>query len=595
MKHLEQLDPGIAEGGRNWELGCLAAQLLARSRTALGGIVVHAAHGPVLEAWLNGISQLYADRPIVKLPPHVSDERLSGGLDLTETLRTGAPCYANSILASADKGLLILPSADRLDHRKAALIAACIDAGGMTVPNTKGQTWKQAKFDVIAIDESEPDENGVASCLADRLALHVTLNGIRSPQSASGPDFPSSPVGGLGCEATNRAVIGQQDCETICRVGSQLGISSQRALMFASRAAQFNAALHGRVHVEESDLEVAVSLVLAARATQVPAEPQEETEDCQPEPETQEAERTESTDGLQHGEEQIERLVDTARAVLPSGLLDGVQTFRKAAPRPSFGRAGVQQKNRHRGARIGTLRGKPERGAQLALHATLLAAAPFQPLLRKLPIRQGVNAKTRLTVLPSHLRVYRRSSKSETLTIFAVDASGSSALHRLAEVKGAVELLLAECYVRRDQIGLIAFRKTSADLLLPPTSAVARARRCLAQLPGGGGTPLAKALEMSLQLAHQARRQGTEAHIVLLTDGRANIDREGKPGRKQAMSDAMKLAERFRSDEVQALLIDTAPMANPQSAELAAAMQARYMALPKANAHVIREAVGFLR
>lgn len=594
MKHLEQLDSGIAEGGRNWELGCLAAQLLGRSRAALVGIVVRAAHGPALETWLNGVSKLYANRPIVKLPPHVSDERLLGGLDLTETLRTGTPSYANSILASANQGLVILPSADRLDHRKAAVIAACMDAGGITVPDNTGRNWKQAKFDVIAIDESEPDENGVASCLADRLALHVTLNGIRSPQSASGHSFPSSPIG-LGCEVTSRAVISQQDCETICRVCSQLGISSQRASMFACRAAQFNAALHGREHVGQSDLAVAVSLVLAARATRVPVEAQEETEDCQPEPETQEAEHIESTDGLQHGEQQIERLVDTARAVLPSGLLDGVQTFRKAAPRPSFGRAGLEQKNRHRGARIGTLRGKPERGAKLALHATLLAAAPFQPLLRKLPIRQGVNAKTRLTVLPSHLRVYRRSSKSETLTIFAVDASGSSALHRLAEVKGAVELLLAECYVRRDQIGLIAFRKTSAELLLPPTSAVARARRCLAQLPGGGGTPLAKAMEMSLQLAHQARRQGTEAHIVLLTDGRANIDREGKPGRKQAMADAMKLAECFRSDEVQALLIDTAPMANPQSAELAAAMQARYMALPKANAHVIREAVGFLR
>ena len=75
------------------------------------------------------------------------------------------------------------------------------------------------------------------------------------------------------------------------------------------------------------------------------------------------------------------------------------------------------------------------------------------------------------------IRILRFQQKSETATLFVVDASGSAALNRLAEAKGAVELLLADCYVRRDRVALIAFRGTTAELLLPPTTSLVRARR----------------------------------------------------------------------------------------------------------------------
>ena len=138
--------------------------------------------------------------------------------------------------------------------------------------------------------------------------------------------------------------------------------------------------------------------------------------------------------------------------------------------------------------------------------------------------------RPRILIRKDDFRIARFKQRSETTTIFVVDASGSAALHRLAEAKGAVELLLADCYVRRDQVALIAFRGISAELLLPPTRSLARAKRSLAGLPGGGGTPLAAGLDAAFALADLILRKGQTPTVILLTDGRANVARDGGAG-----------------------------------------------------------------
>ncbi len=93
-------------------------------------------------------------------------------------------------------------------------------------------------------------------------------------------------------------------------------------------------------------------------------------------------------------------------------------------------------------------------------------------------------------------------------------------MDRLGEAKGAVEMLLADCYVRRDEVALIAFRGAGADLLLPATRSLTRAKRSLAALPGGGGTPLASGLAAAESLAEEVRRKGRTPTLVVITDGR---------------------------------------------------------------------------
>jgi magnesium chelatase subunit D len=161
----------------------------------------------------------------------------------------------------------------------------------------------------------------------------------------------------------------------------------------------------------------------------------------------------------------------------------------------------------------------------------------------------------------------------------------------MAEAKGAVELLLADCYVRRDRTALIAFRGKAAELLLPPTRSLQRARKSLADLPGGGGTPLAAGMEQSMLIADQVRRSGGVPLVVFLTDGKANIARDGTAERGAALRDAEAAARAIRLAGVRTLMIDLSDTRSGPARKLAEAMGAEYLPLPHADAARISASV----
>jgi magnesium chelatase subunit D len=164
-------------------------------------------------------------------------------------------------------------------------------------------------------------------------------------------------------------------------------------------------------------------------------------------------------------------------------------------------------------------------------------------------------------------------------------------LNRLAEAKGAVELLLAESYQRRDQVALLAFRGTGAQILLPPTRSLVRAKRSLSSLPGGGGTPLAAGIDAGFLLAEAVRRVGDTPSLVLLTDGRANVTLAGAGGRAQAEQEAIAAGRRLRAAGHRILFLDISPRPGEQARLLAAEMGALYLPLPYANAKTVSNAV----
>jgi len=391
-----------------------------------------------------------------------------------------------------------------------------------------------------------------------------------------------------------------------------LGADSMRASLLALRAARAAAALDGREAVESEDAELAARLVLGPRATRLPAAPapEEDLEATAPEPASDppesesESESPESTAAAPQPEPADsesanspttdELILEAARATIPAGLLaqlaSGVSPPAQGGP---SGRMGIARAARLRGRPVGTRPGTPRDGARLALIDTLRAAAPWQTI-RRAQVR-GVSSshgtRPKVEVRASDFRIARLQDRAETTTIFVVDASGSSALHRLAEAKGAVELLLADCYVRRDRVAVIAFRGRMAEVLLAPTRSLARAKRALAGLPGGGGTPLAAGIDSAFSLAEGIARRGGTPVVVLLTDGRANVSRDGTGGRERAESDAQESARALRSSGHASLLIDTSPQPRAPGLHLAQAMGAVYLPLPNADAKGVSRAV----
>ncbi|MEQ8967896.1 MAG: VWA domain-containing protein, partial [Azospirillaceae bacterium] len=197
----------------------------------------------------------------------------------------------------------------------------------------------------------------------------------------------------------------------------------------------------------------------------------------------------------------------------------------------------------------------------------------------------------RLIIHPADIRLRRYEDRSDRLVIFTVDASGSAAMARMAEAKGAVELMLAQAYAKRDQVALIAFRGEGAEILLSPTRSLVQAKRQLAGLPGGGGTPLAAGLDAAMAVVEAERRQGRTATLVVLTDGKANVARDGTGGRERAGADAEASARRVRAAGVTALVVDTSARPREAARELAAAMGAAYLPLPRADGAALSTAV----
>jgi magnesium chelatase subunit D len=135
----------------------------------------------------------------------------------------------------------------------------------------------------------------------------------------------------------------------------------------------------------------------------------------------------------------------------------------------------------------------------------------------------------RLEVAAEDLHQKVRAGRHGTLILFVVDASGSmAALQRMEMVKATVLALLRDAYERRDEVGVIAFRGTKAELLLAPTRSVDTAERQLRDLPTGGRTPLAHALQVASEVLSRSCGAGRpEPLLIILSDGKANVPIDG--------------------------------------------------------------------
>ena len=613
-----------------WLRALQVAQLLVINPHGLGGVILRARSGPVRDRWLaylNNVAQLGGMRmPLRKMPLGISDENLIGGIDLDQTLRSGKAVLRQGLLAQCNQQLLLMPMAERIEVGAVAKVVGALDNGFIAIERD-GQSRKiESHFGVVALDEGIEDDEQANEKIRQRTAflLNLDILGWRDLPETDDDFLPDTQSIEYAREKFAEVTVNEDSLNALVGVAEQLGVISIRALSLAIHTAKCLAAFDREDQVTSMHLQRAIALVLSPRATRMPqsAPPEEEIPpesdeqaenaqdplDQEPLPPPPEIPPPDPTDNQNKEEEQEDQKLETeeqnpqaledeilesAQAAIPADLLARLADLAQLkTPKGMGGKTGAVKVGRMRGRPLGNMPGMPEGGKTLSIIDTLRAAVPWQGVRRAEMKAAGKSIPHgKIIIRKEDFRIKRYQERTQTLTMFIVDASGSSAMHRLAEAKGAVELLLAECYVRRDQVAVMSFRGSTAELVLAPTRSLVRAKRALSGLPGGGGTPLSRAIDESFEIASASMRKGLTPALVFLTDGRANIAKDGSPGRPKAMADAQQSARSASLRSFKSLWIDTSPQARDEGKAMAALLGSMYLPLPNAGANEVSQAI----
>jgi magnesium chelatase subunit D len=601
-------------GQSAWFDAQTTAALLAIDPHGLGGICVKSQFGPIRDAWFAFLTtQIAPGAHFQKIPLQIQDEQLLGGLDLEATLQYGKPVYSTGLLAKSHGGFIVLPMAERISPHTIAHILQVVDRGEVRHPQKIAELTPCA-FGMIAFDEGIAPDESMHPRLAEHMAFEVRLDQLSLNDCTDSLEITPAVI----AEAKQR--LPKIECdpsfiESLLQSAAAFGVDSIRAGLFAVRAAKAMAALRNQNAVTEDEVVDAARLVLTHRATRMPssreepdAEPDSAEDEEQPnedqnksEQEPQEQDdpnqgKDSDTDANQpkenmeqpSAEDLEELLIEAIRAGIPPNALAQLTAGlgRANSKQGSKGQFGQLQKNANSGRPAESWRGLPKGGKRLDLLKTIRAAVPWQTMRQaesKMTLSSQNKQRSRIQIRADDLHVKRYQQRQGVVTIFLVDASGSSATQRLAEAKGAVEQLLADCYIRRDEVAMIALRGRTADVVLPPTRSLVRAKRNLAALPGGGGTPLATGFAAVNEMALSIRRKGMTPLIVVMTDGVANVTLEGVGGRERAHQDALQTARQLRVAGHAILFIDTASAPQELAEALANEMNAQYLPLPYIN------------
>jgi magnesium chelatase subunit D len=501
--------------------------------------------------------------PFITLPLGATEDRVVGTLDLQQALNGATRAFQPGLLAAAHRGILYIDEVNLLpDH----LVDVLLDAAAMGVNSVQREglsVTHPARFTLIGTMNLE--EGDLRPQLLDRFGLMVEVTAPRDKTLRS--EVVRRRIAYEADQAAYAAAWSQEQqalreqlataqrflpevtlddglLDLISHLCCEFEVVSLRADIVIHKAARALAALSGRLQATPADVRGAAELALPHRRRRKPfeqpgldkerldelmqqAQQQNNREDsCDEDPEQENS----GQDGESEDQQQVFAAAaagNAPRIVVDTNSRQPVAGKRNTATDTPRGRV---------------VRAVPNQNPDsLAIGATLRSAA-----LRDV---------TDFRVTKHDLHQQIRSGKSANLILFIVDASGSMAAQRRMEaVKGAVLTLLTDAYQQRDQVAVISFRGESAHLLLPPTRSVDLAGQQLTELPTGGRTPLAHALQLALETLDKTNGNNMPPLLVLLSDGKANVvlNDGGDP-----WQETLKFAELLADRGIPALVLDT--------------------------------------
>jgi magnesium chelatase subunit D len=532
----------------------------------------------------NQITAVEKKTPVVDLPLGATEDRVVGSLNVERAIKEGIKALEPGILAAANRGILYIDEVNLLDDHVADVLLDAAAMGVNIVEREGVSVAHPSKF--ILVGTMNPEEGEIRPQLLDRFGLQVSVAGIEDVEQRMqiakiAEAFDLDPEG-FAKEWQQEQVDMKQKISRARQLLSQvsmsddllrliastcidLGVKTHRAEIVITRTAKTIAAFDGRTEVNQEDVKKAMELALAHRMRSRPFEPptlnkerlEKSMSQKQHEHQHQDQKPEQQKKNEQQPQEPSEQKdTDQKQAAKPQERIFEIGT-------PIDVRAITMPRKRDRiarrktsGRRMNTLalrnRGRylrqkmPQEGKDIAIDATIRAAAPYQR------IRSGPNA---IIVKGEDIREKERVGKTSAVVLFVVDASGSmGANQRMESAKGAVLSLLMDSYQKRDKIGMIAFKGKEAEIILPPCTSVDLALGRLRELPTGGTTPLSAGLSRGLQLLQGELRKDEESKLmmVLISDGRAN---EGMGGKIK--DELMAISERIKHLGIHTIVIDS--------------------------------------
>ena len=613
------------------------ALLIALVNPKAGGLLIGGRKGTAKSVLARSTKELIEPKQFIDLPLNVTEDMLFGSIDIEYAVSKGQKRFAPGILARANENVLYI---DEVNLLRQELLLAVLDANaaGMNQVERDGISFTHP-VQLTVLATMNPEEGVLPQHILDRFGMYVDVASemeleqrvkIMRQALAYGSDVASFREEYATVTQELRAKIARalellpqiqlSDAMLIlaAQMVSQALCAGHRAEIYLLEAAKALAALAGRAYVLAKDVEEAAQFVLPHRMRK-PPEPQEpeaseqdsseqgedesENNDDEAQDNTEDNSRDDNNlppppldnnddgaaDDEQDKNEQDEKdaqepkqnndqlapeeqIADIDKSFrLPKMLLDlgKDRNIRRGSGKRSSTRTDLKQ---GRYVRAELPKAKVE---DLAFDATIRAAAPFQKM------REDNGCA--LNIKQEDLRQKVREKRIGNTFLFAVDASGSmGARERMRAVKGAIFYMLQEAYQKRDRVGMIAFRRQKAELLLPITRSVDLAQKCLAELPTGGKTPLADGLAVALQTLSMLNKHDSELEpiLVLVTDGRANAtEADGD----DPVASALKMAERIGKAKITSVVIDTESdfIKLGLAKRVAAAMGANYYTLQR--------------
>lgn len=593
------------------------------------------------------------DCPFIELPLGCTEDRLVGSLDVQASMEAGRPIFEPGLLAKAHRGVLYIDDVNLLQDDLVSLLLTAVESGVNRVEREGLSVAHPCRPLVVAT--WNPEEGPLRPHLLDRLAvsLNTDIDTVytdldeRVSAANAALDFAERPAQSLeessadisamqtqllfAREFLNDVTISPDQLQRLADEASRGGCEGHRGEVFAVKIARAHAALQGRDACNAEDLKEAIKLAILPRIRVQEANMQEEIEEEEPPPppppppqpdmedpeemeppppqEQEEEDREEEDEPEQDEQDEEDQDPDVPEEFMidPEGAVVDPDLLKFQSQQKKSGRSGKGNKiysmDRGRYVKAMLPKGGDTKSGKIALDATLRNAVVYQKIRREEAAKRLKPEDQRnVYVERSDIWVKKMARKAGALVIFVVDASGSMALNRMQNAKGAVLRLLENAYQNRDQVALIPCRGISAEVLVQPTSSVARASGSMKVLPCGGGTPLAHALSQAIILGSNAMKSSDVGQVccVAITDGRANVplavsegdqnalDENGKMKKvpkEDLQEEAYVLADKMRALGFKFLLIDTENkyVSSGVAKTLVDRANGRYYYLPRAD------------